>query len=259
MIREFIQGRVKSLSGGNSTTGEVGIGGFTLFARVSDAATYAAQVPTQVLEDGSIAADHIINEPLVLTISGDVSDTHIRLSPPMQVGIASDSAIGQAVALLPNRTQSQLNKIHSIGQSVLDAVDRADRLIKVGQDVFGAFNPQSPGKPIREQFVDFIESVYYGKQLITIDAAYRTHEDMAITSLTVNRNNQSDSLQFEIVVQKVDFVELIYTDIQQFYKAPSPAVKPSVAGKTDQGAQEVSAEKAGEAKTKSLASVLLGR
>jgi hypothetical protein len=257
VIREFIQGRIQSLTGGNSVSGEVGIGGFTLFARVSDAASYTAQIPTQVLEDGSIAADHIINDPLTFTISGDVSDTHIRLAPPLTFGIPSDSAAGQVVALLPNRTQSQLNKISAIGQSVMDAVDRADRLINIGQNVFDAFNPSSSSKPLREQFVDFVESVYYGKQLITVDAAYRTHENMGITSLTINRDNQNDSIRFEIVVQKVEFVELIYTDIQQFYKAPAPAAKASVAGKTEQGAQNKTAESGSQ--TKSLASAILGR
>lgn len=259
MIREFIQGRIKSLTGGNSVSGEVGIGGFTLFARVSDAASYSAQVPTQVLEDGSVATDHIINDPLVFTISGDVSDTHIRLAPPLTFGIPSDSAAGQVVALLPARTQSQLGKIRSIGESVMDAVDRADRLINIGRNVFDTFNPPAPSKPLREQFVDFLESVYYGKQLITVDAAYRTHDNMAITSLTINRDNQAESIRFEVVVQKVDFVELIYTDIQQFYKAPAPAAQASVAGATEQGAQDKTAEAAGESQTRSLASAIFGR
>ena len=259
MIREFIQGRIKSLTGGNSVSGEVGIGGFTLFARVSDAASYSAQVPTQMLEDGSVATDHIINDPLVFTISGDVSDTHIRLAPPLTFGIPSDSAAGRVVALLPARTQSQLGKIRSIGESVMDAVDRADRLINTGRNVFNTFNPPAPSKPLREQFVDFLESVYYGKQLITVDAAYRTHDNMAITSLTINRDNQAESIRFEVVVQKVDFVELIYTDIQQFYKAPAPAARASVAGAAEQGAQDKTTEAAGESKTRSLASAILGR
>jgi len=259
VIRDYINGRNRALQGGSDV--EVGIGGFSLFARVTDSTDYTAQVPTQVLEDGSVATDHIINNPLTMTISGEVSDQHIRLAPPLPITIPSDSAVGQITALLPNRTQAQLNKIQTIGQSVMDAVDRADRLINIGRNAFGAFNPQVASKPLREQFIDFIEAVYYGKQLISIDAAYRTHEDMAITSLTVSRDNQFEVIRFEISVQKVESVELIYTDIQQFYQAPAPATQASVAGETNQGAQEKTSE-AAEAegtRTRSLASAILGR
>jgi len=260
VIRDYINGRNRSLQG--SADVEVGIGGFTLFAKVTDSSEYTAQVPTQVLEDGSVATDHIINNPLTLTINGEVSDQHIRLAPPLPITIPSDSAVGQISGLLPNRTQAQLNKTQSIGQSVMDAVDRADRLINIGRSAFGAFNPQeSPNKPLREQFIDFIEAVYYGKQLISVDAAYRTHEDMAITTLSVSRDNQFEVIRFEITVQKVESVELVYTDIQQFYQAPAPATQASVAGRTDQGAQEKTQE-AAEAegtRTRSLASAILGR
>lgn len=259
MIRDYINGRNKALRGGADT--EVGIGGFTLFAKVNDTTDYTAQVPTQVLEDGTVATDHIINNPLTMTISGEVSDHHIRLAPPLPITIPSDSAVGQVVTLLPNRTQAQLNKIQSIGQSVMDAVDRADRLINIGRNAFNAFNPQATTKPLREQFIDFIEAVYYGKQLISVDAAYRTHEDMAITSLIVSRDNQFEVIRFELSLQKVESVELIYTNVQQFYQAPAPATQASVAGETNQGAQETTTE-AAEAegtRTRSLASAILGR
>jgi len=259
VIRDYINGRNKALQGGADT--EVGIGGFTLFAKVKDATDYTAKVPTQVLEDGTVATDHIINKPLTMTISGEVSDLHIRLAPPLPITIPSDSAVGQVTTLLPNRTQAQLNKIQSIGQSVMDAVDRADRLINIGRNAFNAFNPQATAKPLREQFIDFIEPVYYGKQLISVDAAYRTHEDMAITSLSVSRDNQFEVIRFELSLQKVESVELIYTNVEQFYQAPAPATQASVAGETNQGAQETTTE-AAEAegtRTRSLASSILGR
>ncbi len=259
MIRDYINGRNKALQGGADT--EVGIGGFSLFAKVSDSSEYTSKVPTQVLEDGSVATDHIINNPLTMTISGEVSDQHIRLAPPLPITIPSDSPVGQITGLLPNRTQAQLSKIQGIGQSVMDAMDRANRLINIGRNAFGAFNPQATAKPLREQFIDFIEAVYYGKQLISVDAAYRTHEDMAITSLSVSRDNRFEVIRFEVSLQKVESVELVYTDIQQFYQAPAPATQASVAGEADQGAQEAT-EEAAEAegtRTRSLATAILGR
>jgi hypothetical protein len=138
---------------------------------------------------------------------------------------------------------------------------RADRLINIGRNAFNAFNPQATAKPLREQFIDFIEAVYYGKQLISVDAAYRTHEDMAITSLSVSRDNQFEVIRFELSLQKVESVELIYTNVEQFYQAPAPATQASVAGETNQGAQETTTE-AAEAegtRTRSLASSILGR
>jgi len=257
MIRDFIAGRAQSLSGGTQET-EIGIGGFYLFARVSDSTRYLAQVPTNVLEDGSVATDHIINDPLELTISGEVSDVHVRSRPIEFLPPAIENTVGSISAFLPNRTQAQLSQIRAIGQSINDRINQVDSLISIGRNAFNAFSPTTQPKALREQFVDFIESVYYGKQLISIEMPYRVHESMAITSVSIERDNQLETLRFEISAQKVELVELVYTDIGQFYKAPAPAVAGKTQGASDKGAQDMNEQSAGR-KEKSLASALLGR
>lgn len=259
MIRNYLSGRDKSL--GSSTETEVGIGGFRLFATVRDATDYTAQVPTQVLEDGTVATDHIINNPLAMSISGEVSDQHITLAAQPQSSTSRDSTVGKIVSLLPARTQAEAERIERIGRSATEAMDEADVRMSIRDNAFGELTPPSSVKPLRERFVDFVEAVYYGKQLVSVEAAYRTHKDMAITSLSIARDNQADVLRFELALQQVESVELAYTSVRQFYPAPSPSAAAAVQGEVDQGAQEAT-EDAAEAegsRTKSLASVILGQ
>lgn len=254
MIRDYIKGRRQALASGEDT--EIGIGGFRFFARVSDNTNYTATVPTVTLEDGSKAADHIINDLLTMTISGEVSNEYIELTPVPEQLQALSTSVGQISAFLPNRTQSQINKIQNIGQSVMDAVDKVDRVINTARDGFNALTGGGDaGKLLQEQFIDFIESVYYGKQLIAVDAAYRTHDRMAITSLAIARNNEDDTVRFEMSLQQVPITKLVEVDISEFYQEPAPGqTESTTAGASDEGSQE-----ADEGKTKSLASSLLGR
>ncbi|MCX0007971.1 hypothetical protein MP879_07185 [Escherichia coli] len=60
----ILDGLMQAQSSGKDTVKKVGIGGFSMFARVSDATEYPSQVPVDVLEDGSNASDDIINGPL---------------------------------------------------------------------------------------------------------------------------------------------------------------------------------------------------
>lgn len=253
MIRDFIKGRKQALA---SAETPVGLGGFRMFARVSDSTNYKASVPSTYLEDGSAAADHIVRDLLTLTINGEVTDDHIELAPVNETFAALDTVVGQISAFLPNRTQAQINRVRTIGQSVMDAVDKVDRVINIGRDAYNALSGAgATGKPLREQFVDFIESVYYGNQLIDVDAAYRTHSRMAITDLIINRDNERESLRFEITLQQVPVTKLITVDISEFYQAPAPGqTGDSVSGAVDQGAQE-----AGAGRTRSLASAIFGR
>lgn len=251
MIRDFIEGKKKALSGEDNS---VGIGGFKLFARVSEGVNYKATVPNQFLEDGSNAADDILLDPITIIIRGVVGDQHIELSEPPERVQALQDATGKISALLPNRTQSQINKIKSIGTTVMNAVDTVDKYLDAGAAAYDLVSGADTPKPLREKFIDFIEAVYFGKQLIDVDVEFRTHTNMAIVSLDLRTDNKTKETAFEIQLQKVQIASAEYTDIGDFYKKPAAGSADTVAGKTDEGAQN---PKAGQ--EKSLLSAMLGR
>lgn len=238
MIRDFINGKKKALAGEDKS---VGIGGFKLFARVTESTTYKATVPTQVLEDGESAADDIILDPISINISGVVGDQHIELAELPEWVQAAQDAAGKISALLPSKTQSQLNKIKSIGTSVMDAVDTVDKYLDAGAAAYSLVSGADSPKSLREKFLDFIESVYFGKQLIDVDVAYRTHTSMAISSLEIRTDSKTKATEFEIMLTKVDIRSAEYVDISDFYKKPSAGSADTVAGKSDKGAQDPNA------------------
>ena len=259
MIREFVAGQNRALD--SSTVQEIGIGGFTLFARVNDSTSYETQAPTSVVEDGSYLGDHLINAPIKLSISGNVSDVFVS-APVKSLSARRLPTVGQVTAFIPGRTTSQAQRVNRIINTATDRYRQIDNAIKQGRNAFDLVGNKASGKPIREQFIDFIESVHYGKQLVSISMPYRLHDSMAITGVTITRDNQSNALTFSITAQKFRIAKTVFADISTFYRKPSPPVESQVASVSDKGVQSPEsgdgASAPGERKEKSVLSAILG-
>lgn len=236
----ILDGLMQAQSSGKDTVKKVGIGGFSMFARVNDSTAYPSDVPVDVLEDGSNASDDIINGPLTIKISGVVADIYVDAKPNTAFSLLPDySKYGEVLEYIPKKTQQQLQKINEIADRAEQAILKAKRLADKGADLFGLVgNPATGGeKGIREQFIDFIEGVYYGKQLISVEVDYRTHENMALSGLTISTDNQTMETKFEVNFTKVNFTQLTTAPVERYFKKPSPAAKSKTAGVANKGAQ----------------------
>lgn len=259
----ILDGFTKAQESTKATVKNVGIGGFAMFARVSDSTQYPSQVPVDVLEDGSNASDDIINGPLVITINGVVSDVYADAKPGESFGIIPDySRVGEVIEYIPAKTQQQLQKINEIADRVEQQVLKAKRLFDKGADLFGLVGSPATGgaKGLREQFLDFIEAIYYGKQLISVEVDYRTHENMALSGLTLSTDNQTMETRFEATFTKISFTQLTTTPISRYFKSPSAAAKSKTAGVANKGAQTPAdnSNGASSSKPKSVLSALKG-
>lgn len=256
-IERLKAGEAESL--GSSSTQEVGIGGFTLFARVSDSTAYETQAPTSVVEDGSYIGDHLINGPIKVTINGDVADIFIA-AKAKSMSEKRLPTVGVVNSLRPGRTPSQEQAVARIIDSFTDRRREIDEAMQGGQAAKEVTGSTATGKSYREQFIDFIESVHYGKQLVAVSTPFRMHTDMAITSVVITRDNQRNALTFSLTAQKMRIAKTIFVNVSQFYKKPAPAVKSQTAGTADKGAQSpASGNGAGAKKEKSVLSAVLGR
>jgi hypothetical protein len=258
-IQDLKAGEDQALS--SSSLEEVGIGGFTLFARVSDQTQYSTASPTSVVEDGSYIGDHLINAPIKISISGDVAD--VFFNAPTKT--ASDSrlpTVGKVTSFLPKRTPSQVQRVAKVVDSAGDRRREINEKISLGSSPGDYIGNKSGSKPIREQFIDFIEAIHYGKQLVTISMPYRTHESMAINEVTVTRDNQRQALTFTLTAQKFRIAKTVFADASQFYKKPAPSVKSQTGGTADKGVQSPTSGEgsgAGQKKQKSVLTAILGR
>lgn len=260
-IQEYKKGQEEALS--SSSTVKVGIGGFTTFAVVSDSSEYSTQAPTSVVEDGSYIGDHLINAPLALTINGDVADVFIA-EAPVSRSDARVPTVGIVNSFKPGRTASQIQRVSKIVDTARERYDQLNDLLSIGSKsgttVSDVAGNQASAKSITEKFIDFIESVHYGKQLISISMPFRLHESMAVTSVTVSRDNQRNALTFSLTAQKFRIAKTILTNASNFYKKPAPSVKSQTAGTSDKGTQSPkSGDGNGEKKQKSVLTAILGR
>ena len=220
----------------STPTQEVGIGGWTAMARVRDSYKLTAEAPTTPVEDGSFVNDHIIRNPITLSIEGDVSDVHLRAAPGIRQFQRLQAEIGNVTSqYAPDRTVSQLSRVSALANDLADAVRRVDNLLDTGEqaaDYFG--NKDTSSKSLQEQFIDAMEAIYFGQQAIAIEMPYRRHDNMVITSFSANYDNVNDSTSFTIEAQQIRYAEL------QFVRVTTPAA--GLNGQTDapvdKGAQE---------------------
>lgn len=243
-------GRQQTLEEGEQTV--LGIGGFNLYAHVSDTTTLTASVPDKVLEDGTVASDDIIREPLRYTISGVVSDIFVDAPPVDVTEEPEDDLIGEIADFYADKTQAELMRMAKI--------DGIYRIVKHEQakDAFRATEGLQT-KPIRQQFLDFIQSVYNGRQLISVEGINGVIDNMAITSLSLNRDNKSQVIRFEIDLKQVRMAVTKVVGIEEFYKAPSKPAKKQTAKRTDQGVQDVQgASEDNKKQARSLLGSLMG-
>lgn len=232
--------------------GEIGIGGFTALASVKESYKLSSSIPKTALEDGSTANDHIILDPILISISGDVSDVHIRGSNAVRKFESVQSEVSDiASQYVPNRTASQLSKVVSIANDAADAVRAIDNLLDQGEqaiDLFG--NKDTESKGIQQRFMDSMDALHAGKQLISIDMPFRRLDNMRITSFVADTDNETDSISFSIEAEQFIFAELEFVNVAAI--KPSPNLNGQLSSESDKGLQE------GVKQSESLASQVIG-
>ncbi len=90
-------------------------------------------------------------------------------------------------------------------------------------------------KVYASNFSTSLRGVYYGKQLISVEVDYRTHENMALSGLTISTDNQTMETKFEASFTKITFTQLTTAPIEQHFKSPSAAAKSKTAGVANKG------------------------
>ena len=250
MVEEFRKGKAQAVS--SSSEEEIGIGGFKLFARVNQSTQYKAQVPNFVLEDGSYANDHIINDPLVLSINGEIGGNFAKtVKTSYEPEPVQKPSLTQQF-YKPMRTASQLTGISYMNKGMSNALSKLNNFKSVSNQIFNTFksNTQNPRavtsadtstieKDNQEEFLIFLESVYYAKLLVDVEMPYKKHTDMAITDLSIERDNTNNSVKFTASFKKVQFAQIVYTSASKYFKKPADgATKKKTESAKDKGSQK---------------------
>ena len=216
---------------------DIGIGNFTMYATIRKKFTLKSDVPTSPLEDGSDGADHIILRPIPIEIQGNVADIYVKLNPVVEAFSRIQSEIGNVTKYLPPRTQTQLSKVNGFAQDAFDVTRRVDSIVEDGEQALKFFGNKSENTSIRKKFVDEMTQLHYSRQLVSIQMPFFLLEDMRITSLVIEEDNESEDLKFTLSAVEVPKVKTTFTDINQFFKNPSTGTNGQLEGISDKAAQ----------------------
>lgn len=220
---------------------EIGIGGFTADVRVSESIQMTSDVPDNYVEDGSVINDHIINNPIVLSIDGEVADINEKVVfvPPILLEAVDKAGEIIASTYIGQKTLQMIQKIEKIAAPINKAYETIDNALDKGQQVYDFFSGQK-AKTIQDDFFDFLNQIYYSKQLISIHMPFRTYKNMRITSLTIVRDNTTNqALKYKLQAKEVRFAKTILVDSRKYFqKAPSASVKGKVSDKENKGVVE---------------------
>ena len=210
----------------------VGIGGFNLDVRFDSSINFTMVAPENYVEDGSVINDHIVNDPITLSISGEVADIHLK---PKFDDFVLETIREKVQFKVINTvlTKQQQQKI----QSVVDKIQSVVKLANKGFDIYNRFNnrnkPISKVRTVQDDFFDFLESNYINKRLITIEMPFRNYENMLITSLTITKDNSTNQkLKYSLSAKEIRFAEIAYAKADIYFDKPTAKPTSTTKAKT---------------------------
>lgn len=236
----------------------VGIAGFSMYAEIENVKDLTSTAPDVTLEDGSIVSDTIFLSPVVISISGVVSDIFIKLEASNNLFSQPDAIIGITSQYLPNRTQSQISKIRAIADDAKNINRRINSVIDDGKRLYDEFGNKSGSKTLQEQFLDTVEQIHFSKALIEIESPFRIYKNMRITKVTTSKTNESDEIKFNIEAKQINLRKLKTVTVSSIDPAPKPSQ--GLQGSTEQTVDKgtTTGKKIKEEQSKSLLSSILG-
>ena len=231
---------------------KINIGGFTAGVRIEESIILESDVPDSPLENGAVASDHIINKPVIISITGVIGDIDLKPVPVFDIITRANQNLGSISVLIPPRTQVQISRINGLVSTAYDIANRVDGLVTAGEQVFDIFKPNQ-SQPASDQFFIAMNQIREAKALIDIETSFGIYKNMAIISTSLPRSlGQQKDLTYSIRAKQLTFAETVFSQIKAFKKNPSTGLQGQAGDLIDKGVNS------GKAVTESLLSKVGG-
>lgn len=195
---------------------QIGIGGFSLFARVSDRVTLKADNPTTYVEDGTPLNDHRVKKPEMLTIRGSIGDIYSTPNTLVDRVQAIGNNLGQITQYFPRLTSTQTLLYNRVTTNAVSQINKIENLINGGAQAGNLLgNLDNASKPLGEQFLDAMENIHYGNQLVSIQMPYRIYDSMSIKSIIIDRDNTKGGVDFTIEAERFRIADLNFVAVER--------------------------------------------
>ena len=195
---------------------QIGIGGFSLFARVSDRLTLSAENPTTYVEDGSPLNDQRIRKPELLTIRGSIGDVYRAPSTSIDRVQNIDNNLAQITQYVPRLTGTQAIQFSRIASNAISRIEKIGDLISAGTQANKLLgNLDTLSKSLGEQFIDAMENIHYSNQLISIQMPYRIYDSMSIKTIVIDGSNTKRGIDFTIEAERFRVADLNFVAVER--------------------------------------------
>lgn len=196
--------------------GEVGIGGYTIFARVNERFSLTAQSPTHYVEDGTSLNDHRTRNPELLTLNGVIGDIYSAPNSFVERVTALNDDLGLITSYQPVLSEPQQQLYDQIRANAESRIERLERVLNSGVQanrILG--NLDTNTRPLVQQFIEAMEAIHYSSQLISIDMPFRTYKQMSVEDFTYDRDNTSNGISFTLTAKRMRIADLDFVNVER--------------------------------------------
>jgi hypothetical protein len=225
----LFSGGKSAVSAGNDLE-NVGIGSFTLDVRVREDVARTMIAPTTPLEDGSVASDHVIENPLELSLEGEVSEVRYNPTARSEDYKRVKAEVGNITKYIPPLTRAQINKSFELVNDSQAVKRKIEAVISDGTQAIEFFGNKSPSKSPQDNFIDAMQAYQKSRMPIRIQAQRRVYENMILESVVTTSDNQSGQvLRYKITAKQINFTEIAFSLVDSVKSSPSSGLN----GQTD--------------------------
>lgn len=256
MIDDFVKGFLYKKKDEKQT---VGIGGFNLDVRFESNINFTMVAPENYVEDGSVINDHIVNDPITISINGEVADIHIK---PKFDDFVLETVREKVQFKVINTvlTKQQQQRIQKVVDKVSNAFKTANKVIDIYDRFINRNETKSSVRTSQDDFFDYIESIYLNKKLITIEMPFRNYENMLITSLSISKDNSTNQkLKYSLTAKEVRFAEIAFVKGDIYFEKPTAKPTSTAKAKTTTKKDNGVVDTESTTKTETEQQSLLGR
>lgn len=215
----------------------IGIAGFYATVKLREQKVRSAQVTDYYVEDGNNVSDNIVLDPLILTIEGEVSKTHIKDNVNNNIFIDIQDKTAQIVNTLytVQRSVQNVQRLRDIATSGEFDYKTITEALEQGETLYNLFTGNR--KDMILNFDEFMERIYNAKIPIMIETFTKNYDNMVMTTYSTTKTNETeDAIQYTATFRQVRPASTILSRVQNTQKRnPSGSMKNQAKSKTDKG------------------------
>lgn len=193
--------------------GATGIAGFKFNIPEREQIKLQSEITDHYTDINNPVQDQIAQKPITITLTGligdyfysvnELEDLIAKVTPTL-------SLVKQFIPKLPNNAKQALAKKYqkiTKSEDVPSALLPADSTDFNSMDLFGLFQNIFKLGSSQTRAYYFFEALWKSKARFTVETSWKKFNDMAVESISVDRDNNADITSFTLTVKQLSFTQ----------------------------------------------------